>query len=103
MKIKKLLKFGVAAGAGMTWAVAGWVVQATAAVLHLFAAVIALEQSGSGAAVLTFFLPVIAEVYWFFRLGPKSEFGIAVMVWLGLCILALASMAVVGLVASSED
>ena len=103
MKIKRLLKIGVAAGAGVTWAVGGWVVQATAALLHLLAAIIALELSGFGGALLTFFLPVIAEVYWFFRLGPKSGFGIAVMVWLGLCVLTLASMAVVGIVASSMD
>ncbi len=65
--------------------------------------VIALDESGFGAALLTLFLPVVAEVYWFFRLGPQSGFGIMVMVWLGLCILTIASIAVVGLVASSED
>ncbi len=96
-------KFGVAAGASATWAVAGCIVQATAGVLHLLTVVIALDQSGFGAALLTFFVPVVAEVYWFFRLGPQSGFGIMVMVWLGLCVLTIASIAVVGLVASSED
>ena len=103
MKITRLLKFGVAAGAGVTWAVAGCVVQATAGVLHLLTAVVALDQSGPGAAVLSFFLPVIAEVYWFFRLGWQSLFGMIVLAWLGLCVLALLSWGVIALVASSED
>lgn len=103
MKIKKLLKFGVAAGASATWVVAGCIVQATAGMLHLLTVVIALDQSGRGAALLSFFLPVIAEIYWFFRLGWESVFGVIVLVWLGLCVLTLASVAVIALVASSED
>lgn len=103
MKIKKLLKFGVAAGAGATWAVAGCIVQVTAGMLHLLATVIALDESGFGAALLTLFLPVVAEVYWFFRLGPQSGFGIMVMVWFGFLVLTFASQAVIMLAVSSED
>lgn len=103
MKIKRLLKVGVGAGAGATWAVAGCIVQATAGVLHLLTTVVALDESGPGAALLSFFLPVIAEIYWFFRLGWETLFGVMVLAWLGLCVLTLASMAVVGIVASSVD
>ena len=98
-----MLKLGVGAGAGATWAIAGCLVQATAGILHLLTTILALDQSGVGGAVLTFFVPVIAEGYWFFRLGPQSVFGIIVMVWVGLLVLTFASMAIIALVGSSYD
>lgn len=57
----------VASGLGAVIGI--WIIIANilALLLHVWTIIIAFSQSGLGGAVLTFMLPILSEIYWFFR------------------------------------
>jgi len=65
------------------------ILSATAGFLHLWTILIAWQESGVFGAVLTCFLPVLAEVYWFFSVGPLTLYGIMLLVWVGILVACL--------------
>ena len=90
MKIREAFAGGAMIGSGII----GCIVQSTGGVLHLFSAFVAMQVSGFWAGVVTFFLPVVSEIYWLIRLGPSSGYGIIVLAWTGLLVIGFAGMGV---------
>lgn len=64
-----------------------------ALVIHVWSIGIAFATIGLGAAILTFVLPVIAEVFWFARIGTTVGFGstycLCIMAYVGLFMLGV--------------
>jgi len=89
VRLKEAFAGGVAVSSGMM----GCIAQATAGLLHLLTTVIAFSQSGFGGGVVTFFLPIISETYWFIRLGPLSGYGLIVLTWTALILFSAIGMA----------
>ena len=58
-------------------------------VIHVWTIVIAFSVSGLFAAVLTLLLPVVSEIFWFFKVGMNVSFGttycVAIMAYVGFC------------------
>jgi tetratricopeptide (TPR) repeat protein len=85
---------GFASGMAIGSGVVGRLAQSTAGILHIFTTIIAFSQSGLGASIATFFFPVFSEIYWVLRLGPLRGYGLIVIIWTGLMVLAFAGMAI---------
>ena len=68
MSVKEYLRGGIMGVAG----IAGIFLSL---VIHIWTTVIALTVSGLFAAFLTLILPVLSEIYWFFKVGNNVGFG----------------------------
>ena len=69
---------------GMAWIGA----QILGAIIHVYTILIAYSLSGFFAAVISLALPVVSQVYWFFKVASLAGFGatycVTIMAFLGL-------------------
>ncbi len=82
MKSTTALTFGAFVVGGLSARIA-W---GGAAAVHLITTIIAYQHAGIAAAAATLFLPVLAEGYWFLRLGPLSLYGLTIIAWLAFAV-----------------
>lgn len=70
-------------------------------VIHVLTIAVAYSMAGLGAAVISFMLPVLAEIYWFFKVGINEGFGanycVVIMVYLGLIFVAFLGAKIAGI------
>jgi len=45
----------------------------TATIVHIWTVVVAFQQSGILAAIVSLFLPVLSEIYWMFRMWDTTS------------------------------
>lgn len=68
--------------------------------LHVWTIVVAYIQSGLIGATVTFIFPVLAQIYWFFRMGISYGFGcvycVSVLAYLASCIVLLLCVVLMG-------
>lgn len=91
------MKEGVGAGImGLAWIAASIL----GLVIHVWTIVIAFMLSGLVGAVITLILPVLAQAYWFFKVGASLGFGttycVAIMAYVGLLVVAVIGAAIAG-------
>ena len=72
-----------------------------ALIIHVYSIVIAFSLSGIIAAVITFILPGLSELYWFFKIGSHFGFDslycVSLLCCLGLYGVMYAGMALAGI------
>lgn len=70
-------------------------------ILHVWTIIIAFMIKGFLAALISFVLPVISQIFWFFKIGSNvgytnNWFCISIMAYVGLWIVAFIGMAIAG-------
>lgn len=69
-------------------------------IIHVWTIVIAFSLSGLFAAILTLIFPVLAEFYWFFKIGSNFGYGsiycVSIMAYIGLFGLAFLGGMIMG-------
>lgn len=63
-------------------------------IIHVWTIILAFKIKGFFAAFMTFFFPVLSQIYWFFKIGTKAGytknwFCIALMVYASVWVLVL--------------
>lgn len=70
-------------------------------IIHVWTIILAFMVKGFFAAIITFILPVLAQIFWFFKVGANvgytnNSFCIAIMVYAGLWLVVYLGVAISG-------
>lgn len=65
--------------------------QLAAAGIHIYTIYLAYHSNGIGAAILTFFMPFVSQIYWFIKFGSQygydNMFAVCLYIFAGLLVL----------------